>query len=359
MVNLFGRAWTREELIEHVGDISQLGGVRNVIFSDGSENGVRAIEVRTGSGFRFTVLPDRGMDICEAEYAGRSLCWRSYTGDVAPAFFEPEGAGWLRGFFGGLLTTCGLTSVGPPGTDEGEALGLHGRVSYVPARNVYAGCEWEGDECKILVQGRVSERSALGPKLTMTRRIQTMLGSDILSIDDIIENEGHEPVPFMMLYHVNFGFPLLAPDTVLVSPSRRVFLRGGEEVTGPEVYRRFHGPQSGFSEVVFRHEMSADPDGYVTAALVNRGVAPFAAYLRYRMKELPHMWQWKMLGKGAYTVALEPANCWVEPRAEARKRGNLAFLSPGDIIRHRVEIGVCASAGEIERMETRANAVVS
>ena len=105
MSHLFGRNWTRRELMERVGDISQLGGIRNLTLNDGNENGVRAVEVRSGTGFRFVVLPDRGMDISEADHAGRSLCWRSSTGDVAPAFFEPTGRGWLRGFFGGLLTT--------------------------------------------------------------------------------------------------------------------------------------------------------------------------------------------------------------------------------------------------------------
>lgn len=354
MAELFGRKWTRQELIEHIGDLSQLGGIRNMTLNDGNENGVRAIEVRTGSGFRFTVLPDRGMDICEAEYAGRSLCWRSYTGNVAPGFFEPSGTGWLRGFFGGLLTTCGLTYVGPPGTDEGEALGLHGRVSNIPARNVCADYEWEEDECMIWVQGRVSECSSVGPKLTMKRRIMTRLGSNSLAIEDIVENEGHEPAPFMMLYHMNFGFPLVAANTVLLSPTKRAFFRGGDEATNPDVFRHFYDPQTSFHEVVFRHEMAADADGYVTAALVNRAAAsPLAAYVRYRMKQLPHLWQWKMLAKGAYTVALEPSNCWVEPRAEARKQTRLLFLNPGESVQHRVEIGVCASPEAIGELEAR------
>jgi hypothetical protein len=51
------------------------------------------------------------------------------------------------------------------------------------------------------------------------------------------------------------------------------------------------------------------------------------------MKELPHFWQWKMLRKGAYTVALEPANCRPEQRSKARKRGELKFLKPGEVVR--------------------------
>jgi hypothetical protein len=337
--------------MERVGDISQLGGVRNVTLNDGNENGVRAMEVRTGSGFRFTVLPDRGMDISEAEYAGRSLCWRSYTGDVAPAFFEPEGAGWLRGFFGGLLTTCGLTYIGQAGTDEGEALGLHGRISYTPARNVSAGGEWQNDEYLISVRGRVSEASALAQRVTLTRNISTKLGASSLSIKDTVENEGHTSCPFMMLYHVNFGFPVVGGDTVLIAPSKDVVTIAREKVTQPDLYRRFQNPTPGFKEMVFRHETVPDEEGYVTVALINKGLECCGSYVRYRKRELPHLFQWKMLAQGAYVVGLEPATCWAEPRSRARERGQLNFLEPGQAVHQHVEIGVCTSSAEIQKLE--------
>ena len=114
MVQLFGRQWTRAELLERVGDVSQVGGARLVSFADGPETGVLAADVRTGSGFSFAVLPGRGMDIGFAEYRGMPLSWRSATGEVAAAFYEPQGVGWLRGFSGGLMATCGFTTAGWP-----------------------------------------------------------------------------------------------------------------------------------------------------------------------------------------------------------------------------------------------------
>lgn len=351
MSHLFAKDWTRHELMERVGDISQLGGIRSMTLNDGNENGVRAVEVRTGSGFRFVVLPDRGMDISEADYAGRALCWRSNTGDVAPAFFEPEGTSWLRGFFGGLLTTCGLTYMGPPGIDEGEALGLHGRATYIPARNVYADGEWQGDEYLMWVRGRVAEASALAPRVSLTRKISTKLGANRVIVEDTIENEGHTPSPFKMLYHFNFGFPVVNRDTVLLSPTKNVVTVGRESVAQHDIYRRFQDPTPGFQELVFRHEMVPDPEGYVTAALISKGLDPFGAYVRYRQRELPHFFEWKMMAQGAYTVALEPANCWVEPRSKARERGDLTFLEPGQVVQQHLEVGVCASAAEIEELE--------
>src|SRR5690349_12268545 len=114
MTRLYGRSWSRSELLERVGDVSQLGGARLVTFVEGPEAGVQAAEVRTGSGLNFTVLPGRGMDIGFAEYLGAPLCWRSPVGEVAAAFYEPSDYGWLRGFGGGLMVTCGLTTAGWP-----------------------------------------------------------------------------------------------------------------------------------------------------------------------------------------------------------------------------------------------------
>ena len=72
MARLMGREWSRAELLAHVGDLSQLAGVRLGEWSEGTERGVRTADVRTGSGLEFTVLLDRGMDIGPAAYRGRA-----------------------------------------------------------------------------------------------------------------------------------------------------------------------------------------------------------------------------------------------------------------------------------------------
>jgi len=56
MANLFGSSYKRDELLQHVGDISQFAGVRMGELSDGFERGVRVADFRTGTGFEFSVL---------------------------------------------------------------------------------------------------------------------------------------------------------------------------------------------------------------------------------------------------------------------------------------------------------------
>src|SRR3989442_330671 len=108
MPSLWGRDYTRDELLRRVGRLDQIAGVRLVELADGTGRGVRVLEFRTGTGFQFDVVVDRSFDVGRAELAGLPLAWVSAVGVESPWSYEPEGLGWLRGFGGGLLTTCGL-----------------------------------------------------------------------------------------------------------------------------------------------------------------------------------------------------------------------------------------------------------
>ena len=80
----------RSELMKHIGSIEQIGGIKDFTFNEGKSKGVRAIEIDTGN-VRFTILPDRGMDISQAYYKSMSVSWISKTGVVSPAYYEKDG----------------------------------------------------------------------------------------------------------------------------------------------------------------------------------------------------------------------------------------------------------------------------
>ncbi len=337
MAKLFGRQWTQKQLIERVGNPSQLATVRPHTLSEGRAKGVAAVEFSTGSGFRFTILPDRALDISAAEFCGRSLCWRSVTGETAPAFYQPEGLEWLYGFFGGLMMTCGLTHFGAPCEDEGQALGLHGRIGATPAQEVSVECGWEGDEYVIGVRGKVVEASVFGPVLVLNRSIFSFLGQDKLFVHDEVTNRGHEPAPHMMLYHINFGFPVVDAGSRLVAPSLRVAPRDAEADNGKEEYATFVAPQAGYKEKVYYHDL-ADREGTTMAGVVNPSLG-FGAYVKYSRRQLPFLIEWKQMGKGNYVVGLEPGTNRVEGRARERAEGRLITLKPGQTATYDLEIG--------------------
>lgn len=351
MPKLYGRQWSKQELLKHVGDISQIAGVDLLTFEDGAPRGVRLARFRTGSGLDFDVLLDRGMDIGRAAYRGEALAWQSATGPIAPAFFEPEGAGWLRGFHGGLVTTCGLTYLGAPCVDEGVSLGAHGRASYTPAEGVWVDAAWQGDEYVMWAQGRLREAAVFGENIRMHRRIWTRLGENRIYIDDVVENLGDQPAPHMLLYHINIGFPVLAEGSRVVIPSRRVTPRDADAERELERWNTVEAPTSGYREAVFYHDV-VSRDGYATAGIVGgAGQSARGVVIRFSHETLPRLIQWKMIGCGLYVVGLEPANCLVEGRAKERARGTLVYLQPGERREYRVEIAVLTSNEEARAWE--------
>jgi hypothetical protein len=156
---------TRRELLRRIGRLEQVAGVEPFVFDDGPARGVRAFRFRTGGGLSFDVVPDRGMDLGLAEHGGAPLAWLSPNGVVAPSFHEPGGEGWLRTFPGGLLVTCGLRNVGPPGERWGEEFGLHGRASHIPASSVSYDASWDEEGGVLEAGGQIRESRVFGPNL--------------------------------------------------------------------------------------------------------------------------------------------------------------------------------------------------
>lgn len=351
MATLFGTNYTRTELLQHVGDISQVAGVRLGELGDGFERGVRVADIRTGSGLTFTVLLDRGMDIGWASFGGASLSWRSPTTAAGPAYYEPEGLGWLRGFHGGLVNTCGLTYFGAPGLDEGQPLGLHGRASYIPAVQTAYGGDWHGDDYELWLTGQIRQAVVFGENLVLRRRISARLGESRLFIEDSVTNEGYQSTPHMLLYHINFGFPVVSEHTELLAASAEINPRDAAAETGLAQHNRFQPPTPGYTEQVFYHTLKADAEGYAQAALVNRnfgGGQGLGGYVRFALAQLPRLIQWKMMGQSTYVCGLEPTTNWAGGRAEERAEGRLQFLEPGESRRYQVEIGVLSSMAEID-----------
>src|SRR5947209_4663273 len=153
-MHLFGMQLTRRQIESSIGKHDQIGGILPFELTEGRARGVRALRFTTGSGLTFTSLADRALDLAHAEYCGVPLCWRSPNGDAAPSYYDPDDDRWLRMFFGGLMTTCGLTNFGPAGHDRYGSFGLHGRVDCLPAESVSYTQEWEEMSASSKHEGR-------------------------------------------------------------------------------------------------------------------------------------------------------------------------------------------------------------
>ena len=349
MPSIFGSPIEKGALRRLVGGMAQVAGIRLVELADGRVRGVRAADVYTGSGFRFQVLLDRGLDLGAAEHSGRPLAW-FHPALGAPALHEPFGLGWLRTFGGGLVTTCGLDHVGAP-DPEGDGYGLHGRASHLPAENLRVRQEWRGDDYLLEIEGETRQVRLFGENLRLERRLSTRLGATSLVLEDRVTNEGFRPSSLAVLYHCNFGFPVVSPGSELLVHDRSVRPRDPAAEAGLSEHLRFPPPVPGFAEQVFFHEPQVGADGLAAAAIVNRPLG-FGAFLRWRAAELPVLAHWKMTGEGEYVCGLEPSTHAMTPtRREQRENGSMRDLAPGASVSFRLEIGALPDAEAIATFE--------
>jgi hypothetical protein len=365
MPELFGRSYSRSELMKKVGRLEQVAGVRLVTLGDGLGRGVRVLEFRTGSGFAFDVMVDRSFDVGRCEMAGQPLNWQSNQGVVGPWYYENTDWGWFRGWGGGMVVTCGLDhTLGP--TDDSASdyhqphifktlhYGLHGRVGGLPARLVGYGERWEGDECVLWAEGEVLQSAVFGEHMLLRRRIEARVGQSRFTIHDEVENVGHSRTSHMFLYHCNTGFPVVDEGSLLIVPSTRTTTDYGVPIEG---YRTLNAPTKDFTEACFEHELAPERDGRVPVAVVNRRLG-LGVYQVFNVKQLPHHTVWRMMGEDTYSMAMEPSTNRDAGRDDAKARGELLYMEPGEIRPYDLEIGALVGERAIEAFAGRVGTLV-
>jgi len=341
MPELFGRQFTRIELEARIGSLSQIGGITPFQYAEGRADGVRAFRIDTGR-LCVDLVADRTLDVARAALDGVPFAWRTANEITAPGYYDATGDAWLRSFFGGWLTTCGLSNFGPAGEDAHGSYGLHGRIDNLPASELAERTWWEGDRCFFSVSGVVRETKALDRHLVLLRTWTTELGSTMIRLEDRVRNAGGTRAPHMILYHCNAGFPIVGPDARVYLTRTGTEPRDKAAAAGIDTWDHGGEPHPGFAEQVFIHAPHAETDGRARAIVANvktchgRGLGFEVAY---DPTTLPAIFTWRMLGYGDYVMSVEPANtCAIQGRTYAGRHGLLPFLEPGEERVYRLDL---------------------
>lgn len=350
------KTWTREEIEQHSLDMRQFIDFRQSTLP----NGMRIIDAYNSSGLTFTLLPDRGLDIWTAHYKGIPLTWISPGSPHPPEF----GRGWLEQFNGGLLTTCGLTHVGPAEVDDvtGERRDIHGKYSRLRAENVqisdshYEPVSLEEDEppyerYELIIGATVHQSSLFGEQLELRRTIWQSLAQPDIGLSDHITNIGDRPAPLMLLYHLNLGFPLIQEGSQLYVNAEKVYPRDAAAKAGYETWARYDAPTPGYPEQVFFHHIKTNQHGMASLLLLN-AAEDFALKLTWDARSLPYFTQWKNTRQGIYVCGLEPGNCIPEGQNAARKNGRLVVLEPGESVETYWALDILDGAEIVSRAKT-------
>lgn len=336
-MKIFGIEFSKKDILERVGDISQLCDATLYSLEDGKGRGLRAVTVRN-SVLNYTILVDRGMDIFTIDYKGIPVSYVSKTGITSPAYYESRGYEWLRTFYGGALLTCGLTHVGVP---EGER-GLHGRISNSHCEDLSISKYWRSDKYVVEVSGTVREAVVFGEHLKMRRKIITELGASWIKVETEIENCSFERTPLMVLYHMNFGFPVLTASSELVAPFEESVPRDEEAQKDGKNFVKFQDPTPGYKERVFFHKLKHVEDSKTFVAVVNKNFENkiLGVLMKWDLEQMPYLTEWKMMGQSDYVLGIEPGNCYPVGRHGAERRGELQYIEPLETQRFDIEISV-------------------
>ena len=313
----------------YIGHNQQICGVEEVRLVGGKGDGMRLLQLRNAKGLEMTISADRCADISRLIFKGDNMGYFSANGYVAPSYYDQPGTGFLKSFTAGFLTTCGLTAVGSPCTDDGEELPLHGTIGNTPCERIW----WTEDDDNLYIHAEINDSGVFARKLHMTRVITVSKAENAFTITDTVENRGDAKSPVMILYHMNMGYPLLSENSVVEVNSVSVAPRTAHAAKDLDTWHKMLPPTPGFEEQCYFHSFEKDGCASIYNPDINKGLR-----ITFDAKQLEYFTEWKMMGYRDYVLGLEPGNCHPDGRDVMRQQGKLKFLEPGESVTYEVNV---------------------
>ena len=329
----------------------------------GLSDGVDIVEVSCGE-LACSILPTRGMGLWRASFRDIALGWRSPArGPVNPMFVNQAsrgGLGWLRGF-DEWMVRCGIESHGQPDDDNGTPLTLHGHIANLPAQRVSVAADPSAGT--ITVSGTVDESAFYHPKLRLETSITLGLDSSRITIQDAVTNLGDTSAEIELLYHTNYGLPFLGEGSRFLMPFEQMSPYNEHAAGAVDSYATYGPPTPGFTEQVFLFTPAARAGDSASLAALTNAAQSAAAVLRFDIRQLPFVSQWKSCGGAVdgYVTGIEPGTDYPNARSIEREAGRVITLEPNGVyevtLMHEVAVGDAAVddiAAEIAEIQSGA-----
>jgi len=306
--------------------------INTLTLNGGLSAGMQVIEVNNGR-MRFWLLPERGMGIWKIWLDELEIGWQSpVRGPVHPnhvRLTEASGLGWLDGF-DELLCRCGLESNGAPEFDKLGRLKypLHGKIANRPAAQIQAG--YDSKTGQIAVSGDVTESRFHHHNLKLSSRVATQIGSQMLAIHDSVTNQSAKIGQFQLLYHINFGAPLLEEGATIHAAVKTLVPRTVEAAAAIDEWSVMRAPEAGFNEQVYFLELLGDQNGQAQILLCNAS-SNLGVSVHFNLAQLPYFTLWKNTAALAdgYVVGLEPGTNFPNPHSFELNQNRIEALSAG------------------------------
>ena len=275
------------------------------------------------------VVPGKGGDIHRLSIAdGRDLLWStpwglrergavSVAGSDAELYWESHPGGWQT-----ILPNGGM-----PTMSSGAWWSQHGEAWATPM-------DWRIESGALVLSGRL-----VRSPLAIERRIR--LDGGRLLLEEVIRNEGGEPVEAMWGQHPSFGPPLLGPGARIWTSASTIFedpaVAGMPWPGQGDDLSTLPGPGSGQKRMVYLGDF---PGERGLVRLENAAVG-LCVEMDWSLSAWPFLWYWLEAGahhgfplfSAGYVLALEPFSSWPGGIDLVRETtGTQLLLGPGEAL---------------------------
>ncbi|MCX8675783.1 aldose 1-epimerase family protein [Gilliamella sp. B3023] len=305
--------------------------MQNSVLRGGLQEDVEVLTL-ISDGLTIKLSPTRGLGILSVEGDGVRLGWDSPVEEIVhPNNINLEsrgGNGWLDGF-NEMMVRCGFEWTGHAVQADGMMYTLHGRAQNTPVSKLFVDIEDEAPYT-ITVSGLIKEKAFKKSNLETWVRISHVPGTKEFTVHDTVTNQGDYPRDYQIIYHSNFGTPILEEGAKFVAPVKEVSPFNDYAATGLKNWQTYLGPTKNFDEMVYNIFPYADSKNQTQVMLANKA-GDKGVGISFNTKQLPVLTLWKNTDtlKQGYVTGIEPGTSFAYPVTIEREQKRVPQLEPG------------------------------
>ena len=266
----------------------QTGYIRRYTLSEGKENGLRVIEMNNGI-LRVLLNESKGLDIMQVWYKGVNMSFVSKNG------FTAREVAFGKRFEGGMLYTCGLDSIGGRAGFE-----PHGLYHNTPALVTSV------DHENLQVTAEIEITALFGENLVMKRTVTLSKETGNLQLEDTLVNRGAREENYCLLYHINFGYPMLDEGVEIAADLSDIVPRTPKAAENSAELVKFAAPMDNEEERCYFLTNKGNSVSVTNKKLGTRAV------VTYSKDTLPYLVQWNSPASQDYALGIEPATSFLD-----------------------------------------------
>ena len=297
---------------EKINHFSQIASAVRYQITSGANEGLNVIDCNNGK-IRFLLNESKGLDVMQLYHQGVNLSFISKNG------FTSREINFDNRFEGGMLYTCGFDSVG--GRDGYET---HGSFHLTKANVTKIECTDGG----ITVEAELRNSALFGKNLLIKRRVFTEINGDSVTVSDTLINEAYRPENYAVLFHVNFGYPMLDEGAYVTADFKNTVPRTDWAKQNLSTFNVIEAPIPLKEETCYYHELNS-PE----ISLTNENLGKKCT-LTYSKNTLDKFIEWKSMASGDYALGLEPTTTLLDENFKYK------IINPGESVEFFIKIKV-------------------